>query len=195
MIIGITGGIGSGKSRVANFWSSFFDHPLLDLDILCRQILDKEQPGWLALHRRFGTRFFDQDDSLDRAAFRTAIFNDDSLRNEVNRLLQPLARSRMRKQCSRLEGGTILIEIPLLFEAGWQQDVDRIVVVYADTLTRSRRIMARDGVSEQHCCRVLGAQDPLEEKCMAADHVIDNSGPWVETWLQVMHLGQRYVER
>jgi len=195
MIIGITGGIGSGKSRVANSWASFFDHPLLDLDILCRQLLDKEQPGWLALHKRFGVRFFDQSGCLDRAAFRATIFDDDSLRDEVNLLLHPLARSCMRKRCRRLEGRTVLIEIPLLFEAGWQQDVDRIVVVYADTATRSNRIMARDGVSEQECLRALGAQDSLEEKAMAADHVLDNSGQWVETWLQIMHLGQLYVER
>ncbi len=195
MIVGITGGIGSGKSRVAGFWASFFDHPLLDLDILCRQLLDKEQPGWLALHKRFGHRFLDRNGCLDRGAFRSAIFADDSLRNEVNLLLHPLARSCMRKQCRQFENGTVLLEIPLLFEAGWQSDVDRIVVVYADTLTRSNRIMARDGVSAQECRCALDAQDSLEEKAMAADHVLDNSGPWVETWLQIMHLGRLYVGR
>ncbi len=195
MIIGITGGIGAGKSRVANFWASFFDHPLLDLDVLCRQLLDQEQPGWLALHKRFGCRFFDQGGNLDRVAFRTAIFNDDSLRNEVNLLLHPLARSCMHGRCRQLAESTILIEIPLLFEAQWQQDVDRIVVVYADSVTRSRRITARDCVSEQECARALEAQDSLDEKAMAADHVLDNSGPWVETWLQIMHLGKLYVRK
>ncbi len=193
MIIGITGGIGAGKSRVANFWASFFEHPLVDLDMLCRQLLDQEQPGWQVLYKRFGSRFFDQSGNLDRTAFRTAIFEDESLRDEVNLLLHPLARSCMRDRCRQLTEPTILIEIPLLFEAQWQQDVDRIVVVYADALTRSCRIMARDGVSARECACAFDAQDSLKEKAMAADHVLDNSGPWVETWLQIMHLGKLYA--
>ena len=188
MIIGITGGIGSGKSRVANFWATFFELPLIDLDILCRQLLQKEHAGWLALQKRFGQRFFAQDGGLDKAVFRSAIFADNALRNEVNLLLHPLARSCMRDQCRQLRRSIILIEIPLLFEAGWQHDVDRIVVIYADRSIRSDRIMVRDGVSVEECFRALSAQDSLKDKAMAADHVLDNSGPWVETCLQMWEM-------
>lgn len=193
MIIGITGGIGSGKSRVARFWSSFFELPLLDLDAICRQLMEKEQPGWLALQKLFGNRFFAGAGNLDRVALRTAIFKNDSLRDEVNLVLHPLARSSMRSQIRQCNCDVILVEIPLLFEAGWQQDVDRIVVVYADRSIRASRIMARDGVNEQECFSAIAAQGSVTEKAMAADYVLDNSGAWVETCLQILHLGSVFV--
>jgi len=193
MIIGITGSIGSGKSRVARFWSTFFELPLLDLDCLCRQLLEQGEPGWLALQARFGHRFFARDGSLDRVGLRGAIFQDDALRHTVDATLHPVVRTSMHKRFALWKTTTALVEIPLLFEAGWQQDVDRIVVVTADRAERSRRIMARDGVGVEESVRALSAQEPLEDKVLAADHVIENGGWWVETCLQVLHLGRLYV--
>lgn len=193
MIIGITGGIGSGKSRVVQLWSFFFDLPLLDLDDICRQLLKKEHPGWLGLRKWFGNRFFDQDGNLDRAAFRQAIFTDNVLRNEVDSLLHPLAKSCMRDQCRQMSASIILVEIPLLFEAEWQQEIDRVVVVFADQATRCARIVARDGVSWKESAQAIGSQAPLGEKAMVADHVIENNGAWPDTSLQVLHLGRLYA--
>ncbi len=194
MIIGITGGIGSGKSKVAACWSFFFKLQLLDLDDLCRQLLKKGHPGWLAIERVFGRRFFLESGELDRIAFRNALFGDRLLRKEVDSLLHPLARASMHNAVKQGVDSVILAEIPLLFEAGWEQDVHAVVVVYADQDTRCQRIMDRDGVSVNKGRRAIAAQASLEEKVMAADHVIENSGAWARTSLQIIRLGHMYEQ-
>lgn len=194
MIIGITGGIGSGKSRVAGFWSTFFGHPLVDLDAICRDLLVRGRPGWQALRAQFNDRFFEESGTLDRSAFRKAIFADNILRKAVDDILHPLAKLSMNEQCRQGSGEIYLVEIPLLYEAGWQQDVDRVVVVVADEATRRARIIARDSVSEQESVQALRAQSPLAQKALVADHVIENNGAWAATCLQVLHLGRLYAE-
>ncbi|HHD62857.1 MAG TPA: dephospho-CoA kinase [Desulfobulbaceae bacterium] len=193
MIIGITGGIGSGKSRVANYWSRVFDLSLINLDTICRQLLTKGQPGWLALKKQFGSRFFQLGNHLDRPAFRQALFCEESLRNTVDNLLHPLAKSCMKKELQRYADTVVLVEIPLLFEAGWQQEVDKIVVVFADRETRCARLMVRDGVTRKEAYQALRIQLFFEEKIMAADNVVDNSGFWSDTCLQILHLGRLYI--
>lgn len=192
MIIAVTGGIGSGKSRVSRLWSKSFHLPLLDVDQICRQLLQKKEPGWQALQKHFGDRFFSKQHQLDRKAFRRILFHDSCVRKEVNAILHPLAKARMLALCSQTRSDSILIEIPLLFEAGWNKNVDRIVLVYADTATRLSRVMHRDGVSEHEGLLTISSQDVLEEKAMKSDHVIENSGPWWNTALQVYHLGSLY---
>jgi len=194
MIIGITGGIGSGKSRVTAFWATFFGHSLLDLDAICRELLLQGHPGWHALRAQLGNRFFAKNGNLDRVAFRKAIFADNILREAVDDVLHPLAKLRMKEQCRLSRGEIYLVEIPLLYEAEWQQDLDRIVVVVADQETRLARIIARDNVSKQESLQALRAQRPLIQKALVADHVIENHGAWAATCLQVLHLGRMYAE-
>ena len=190
--IGITGGIGSGKSRVAAYWAARFDLPLINLDHLCRELLDQGQPGWQALADRFGDIFFCSDGSLDRSALRKALFSHPSLRREVDGLLHPLARRRMHHQVGQTGGEVVLIEIPLLFEVGWELDVDRIVLVFACDTTRITRLVDRDSIGEQDAARALASQGNLAQKIFAADHVIDNQGVWQDTCLQVLHLARLY---
>jgi dephospho-CoA kinase len=195
MIIGITGGIGSGKSRVTAFWAAFFGHSLLDLDAICRELLLKGNPGWHALRAQLSNRFFEKNGNLDRVMFRKAIFADNLLRKVVDDVLHPLAKLRMKEQCPSSRGETYLVEIPLLYEAKWQQDLDRIVVVVADQETRLARIIARDNVSKQESIQALRAQMPLIQKALVADHVIENHGSWAATCLQILHLGRMYAEK
>jgi len=192
MIIGITGGIGSGKSRVAKYWSRVFDLSLIDLDLICRKLMVKEQPGWLTVKKHFGFRFFRSDDNLDRSAFRQALFCEENLRTKVDKLLHPLAKSCMKKELKRHEDSVILVEIPLLCEAGWHQEVDKIMVVFADQKKRCARLMVRDGLTEDEAYRAMRVQWFLEEKIMVADNVVDNSGFWGDTCLQILHLGRLY---
>jgi len=191
--IGITGGIGSGKSRVAAYWADKFDLSLINLDLLCQDLLQQNQPGWQALQQRFGDSFFHSDGSLDRPGLRNALFSRPDLRSEVDSLLHPLARQCMHDQIDQATGEVVLIEIPLLFEAGWQHDVDRIVLVYADEETRVRRLVNRDEIREAEAVRALSAQWDLSEKIFSAHHVVDNSGAWISTCLQILHLARLYA--
>jgi dephospho-CoA kinase len=193
MIIGITGGIGSGKSRVARYWSRVFALYLIDVDRLCRQLMNRGQPGWLALKKHCGSRFFKADGHLDRSAFRQALFCEEMLRTEVDNLLHPLAKTWMQKEFQQHAGAVLLVEIPLLFEAGWQREVDKIVVVFADQKTMCRRLMDRDGLAREEAHQAIRIQWFLEKKVMAADNVVDNSGFWGDTCLQILHLGRLYM--
>jgi len=195
MIIGITGGIGSGKSSVAHYWSRVFHLALIDVDLLCRRLMEREQPGWLALKKHCGSRFFIADGSLNRPAFRQALFCEETLRFEVDSLLHPLAKSWMRKELKQHAGAVLLVEIPLLFEAGWQREVDRIIIVFSDQETMCRRLMDRDGLAREEALQAMRSQWFLEKKIMAADNVIDNSGFWGDTCLQILHLGRLYMEK
>ena len=185
--IGITGGIGSGKSRVCSYLAKLCRLPVVDLDRICRQLLVTGEPGWLALKGIVEDHFFTASGELDRKAFRSALFADDRLRSRVDALLHPLARAEMAEQISGA-GSSVLVEIPLLFEAGWHDDVQRIVVVYADATVRCQRIVDRDHVSAEQARQAVFAQHSLVEKALQANHVIDNSCSWQDTCLQLRHL-------
>ena len=193
MLIGITGGICSGKSRVAAYWARCFQLELIDLDAICRELLAPGHPGWQALEEHHGHRFFTPEGLLDRQRFREELFSDQMLRNEIDAMLHPLARAQMHRQYRRAGKYPVLAEIPLLFEAGWEQEVDRIVVVYATGEIRCNRLVRRDKVSCRDAEQALSIQWPLRRKLLAADHGIDNSTSWFNTCLQVMHLGRLYL--
>ncbi len=121
-VIGITGGIGSGKSRVCTFLSEQYKFPLLNLDIICRDLLQPQKAGWQALRAFLPDAYFTQNNELDRQFFRRQLFTDSALRNQVDTVLHPLARQAMEQQVASLIAdagldGPILVEIPLLFEA------------------------------------------------------------------------------
>jgi dephospho-CoA kinase len=190
-VIGITGGIGSGKSRVCSFLSEEYKFPLLSLDIICRDLLQSQEAGWQALRTLLPDEYFTQNGELDRQHFRRQLFTDSALRSQVDTVLHPLARRKMKQQIASLiagRNGPILVEIPLLFEAGWQESVDLIIVVYADTAVRLQRIMQRDRVNEEQAKKAVAAQQCLREKAASADHVIDNSGPWEQTSSQAQQM-------
>ncbi len=191
-MIGITGGICSGKSSVASYWARCFQLELIDLDEICRELLTQEQPGWLAIKKHYGDRFFTSEGLLNRPNFRTALFSDQILRDDINSILHPLAGAYMKNQYHRAKKSVVLAEIPLLFEAGLEQDVDRIVVVYATGEIIGKRIISRDQVNRNEAEQAMSIQWPLRRKILAADHVVDNSFSWFNTCLQIMHLGQLY---
>lgn len=194
-LLGITGGIGSGKSSVSRLLASYCRTPLVDIDRCCRQLLERDQPGWLALRSAFGDTFFLQNGELDRVALRERIFRDADVRRQVDALLHPLAREIMRREVTGARDPLVLIDIPLLYEAGWQTDVDAVLVVYARRGAQCCRIMRRDGVSRRKAVRAIAAQMNLAEKAKLADFVIDNSGAWSVTREQVIALGNQLSER
>ncbi len=186
-VIGITGGIGSGKSRVCDFLKKYCQLSVINLDVICKELLMPDEPGWLALRNILSADFFNASGGLERKTFRNALFSDAGLRNRVDVVLHPLARLEMNKRVS-LRDGPVLAEIPLLFEAGWQDDVQVIIVVYANNPVQLQRIIQRDHVSEEQAGKSVSAQQCLAEKALLADHVIDNSGDWRNTCMQLKQL-------
>ncbi len=194
-LLGITGGIGSGKSSVSRLLASYCQAPLIDIDQCCRHLLASNQPGWSALKVGWGDTFFLPDGEVDRVGLRERIFLDDDVRRQVDALLHPLALEAMRLEISRWHGPLLLIEIPLLYEAGWQEEVDAVLVVHARRGAQCCRIMRRDGVSRRKATQAIAAQIDLGEKARQADFVIDNSGTWTVTRDRVIALGKNLSER
>lgn len=189
MLIGLTGGIGSGKSVVSRFWASYTGIKLIDIDQLCRELVEIDQPGWVALKDNLGGSFFQQDGQLDRVALRSAIFEDDALRHQVNQLIHPLALDLLKKQ-TLLVDGPVLVEVPLLFEAGWEGEFQSSVVVYADPINCCQRVSKRDAIASGDAAKAIHAQMDMWAKAMLADHVIDNRYGWLLTRMQVVHLAR-----
>jgi dephospho-CoA kinase len=194
-VLGITGGIGSGKSCVSRLLASYCLVPLIDVDQCCRHLLDINQPGWLVLRSEFGEALFLENGAVDRVAMRERIFNDAEFRLQVDALLHPLAREAMHEQLGLRQAPLILVEIPLLYEAGWQGEVDAVLVVFARRGAQCCRIMRRDGVSRRAAAKAIYAQISLKEKANRAEYVIDNSGTWASTRAQVVSLGDELSER
>ncbi len=186
--IAVTGGIGSGKSMVSGYLARHYDLPVIDVDLECKNLLLPGREGLQAIKTRFGNRFIAPGGYLDRIRLREALFADASLRREVDRLIHPLARRAVAGRLAELDAEQVIIDVPLLFEAGWRDDFHRVIVVFADRESRCRRIMERDRVSRRQAELAIEAQLPLSHKASLADHVIDNSFCRVFTRLQTDHL-------
>ncbi len=190
--VAVTGGIATGKSRVAACLAELGGAGRLDADAVCRELLHPGQPGWLALREGIGPAFFRPDGELDRPLLRERLFAEPALRARVDELLHPLARAAMHRQAEAwLLAGRyhrLVAEVPLLFEAGWQADYRQVVVVMAAPEVCIARLMQRDGVSRQAAVQSMAAQMPLAEKVRLADYVLDNSGDWEATRRQIGEL-------
>lgn len=196
MILGVTGGIGSGKSSVSRLLASYCLAPLVDMDHCCRNLLDQGQPGWQALHAAFGTGYERPDGAIDRPCLRAALFADAGLRQQVDSLLHPVALARMREEIARCGGAPlVLVEVPLLYEAGWQQHMDAVLVVYARRAVQFCRLVRRDHVSHKQARQALSAQMDLAAKARLADYVIANNGSWAETRWAAVRLGEVLEKR
>lgn len=195
-VVAITGGMGSGKSSVAAYLCEIGGARGLNADTVCRQLLEPGAVGWLAVRQAFGERFFLADQRIDRPLLRKVLFEDHEFRRKLNILLHPLVRNEItgciEKEILLLAQATsqvrFVVEVPLLYEAHWQNDFSQVVVAYADEKACLQRIMLRDRISEAEAEKAIGTQLPLSQKAILADHVIDNSGSWSETCLQIVHL-------
>lgn len=190
ILFGITGGLGSGKSTVSRFWARYMNLPLVDVDMICRKLLAKGEPGWQALRRALDAAYFTREGEIDRRRLRVALFSDSELRRRVNALIHPLAGQALELLAAVSEEPMMLVDVPLLFEANWQQRFHGTVVVYADPAVRCRRTAVRDGISPDEAARSMAAQMPLAVKALLADHVIDNSGCWPAARMEVAHLAR-----
>lgn len=193
MNIAVTGGLGSGKSTVSKVLANAISADLLDTDELCREQMRPGMPGFVRCCQVFGTRYLQSDGSLDRQLLRQAVFTDNQVKKDLEKILHPLVRQQVAACTAHCadHGRDLVVEVPLLFEVGWQNDFDVTVAVYvADELCR-QRVAARDGLTAVEIGRVLAAQMPIADKIAAAHFVIDNSGTMVSTIQQIAWLGKK----
>ncbi len=176
--VGLTGGIGSGKSRVAQAFAER-GVPVIDTDRIARDILAPGQPLLTAILHRFGTDLRQPDGHLDRRALRARIFADPAQRARLEALTHPAIAAAMEAQIRALPHTSpyVVLVIPLLLEAGWCDRVDRVLVVDCPEAVQAKRVAARDGIDEQTAWAMIRSQASRATRLQAADAVIENRGP------------------
>jgi len=192
--VGLTGGIASGKSTVADMFADL-GVPIVDTDVIAREVVAVGQPALEEIRAAFGSEVLTAEGSLDRAAMRKLVFGDDPARARLEAILHPRIRQQTDAQADAAGGVYQLIVVPLLVESPMRKDVDRVLVVDCDEARQIERLMQRDAESEEQARRILAAQASREERLAIADDVIANDGSPAETLEQVQALHRRYLER
>lgn len=192
-VVGLTGGIASGKTTVANLFHHEFGIELVDADVVARDVVEIGSEGLNALAQHFGSDILQSDGSLDRAALRARIFANDEEKQWVNNLLHPMIRSQMQQRLNASTSPYTLLVVPLLIENGLQNMADRVLVVDVEADTQIYRTMTRDGVPEQQVRSILKAQVDRDTRLMHADDVIDNNTDNAQLLPQVTQLHQKYL--
>jgi len=190
LVVGLTGGIASGKSTVSHLLAEH-QIPIIDADVLSRRVVEPGTAGLRKIVREFGPTVQQADGSLDRKRLGQIVFRDKEKRRKLERIIHPAVRRAMLWDVCRcwMKGDRVcVIDTPLLIEAGLWKWVGRIVVVYCSKELQLRRLIERDHMSEEDARSRLSAQLPLSEKLDYADYVLDNSGTIPELQRQVTSL-------
>ncbi|MGN7383242.1 dephospho-CoA kinase [Chlamydia abortus] len=190
MNIGLTGGIASGKSTVASILVER-GAVLVDADRIAREVV---LPGTELLEQvanRFGQAILNPDGSLNRKKLGEIVFADDAARKDLEGLLHPQIRLRMKQRMQEAEdtdpGRLVVVDVPLLYESGLQQMFEQVMVVYVPRSKQLERLMARDGITAAQAEQRLNAQMDIEKKRELADIVINNEGSLTDTIRQIDH--------
>ncbi|PCK20535.1 dephospho-CoA kinase [Bacillus pumilus] len=177
LVIGLTGGIASGKSTVSQMIK---EHGIrvVDADVIAKEAVSKGTPALQQIVQTFGEDVLLPNGELNRQQLGAIIFSDEEKRKQLNAIVHPEVRKEMLKR--RDEGVNqqetfVVLDIPLLFESQLESLVDRIIVVYTTPELQLSRLMHRNDLSEEEALNRIRAQQPLEEKCKKADHVIENT--------------------
>jgi len=189
-IIGLTGGIASGKSTVSALLHEK-GYTIIDADLAARMVVEVGQPAYLAIVEAFGKGILQENGQIDRAGLGAIIFNDQTKRNLLNGIVHPAVRSMMLSHKDEaVENGkqTIIMDIPLLFESDLTWMVDRTIVVTVEKDVQLSRLMKRNKMTEEEAASRISSQLPLREKVEKADAVIDNNGSVEDTLKQVEEL-------
>lgn len=194
-IVGITGGIASGKSLVSNYLAQL-GYPIVDADIVAREVVAPNSKGLKCISAAFGSRVITNDGQLDRKRLGAIVFADDHQLKKLNDIMQPLIRQKIIQELDELtkENHTIIFLVaPLLFEQAYQAMCDEIMVVAVNHEVQLDRLMQRDGLTKEQANERISKQWPLSRKLKLADLVIDNDKGPEQTQAQVMNWLKRTI--
>jgi dephospho-CoA kinase len=192
-VVGITGGIGSGKTTVTDLFAKYAIE-VIDADVIAREVVEPGTPALKAIIHKFGESALDQSGSLDRAKLRSLVFNDIEVKNWLNQLLHPAIRRQMLLQTQQAKSDYCLLSVPLLVENKLNEQVDRVVIVDVDEPTQLRRTLLRDKTNEKQIRTIMSAQATRQQRLEVANDVIDNNGGIDALFKQVFQLHQYYLQ-
>ncbi|NOI76340.1 dephospho-CoA kinase [Vibrio coralliilyticus] len=193
-VVGLTGGIASGKTTVANLFQSQFGIEIVDADVVAREVVEPGSEGLKAIEERWGSGILLHDGTLNRAKLREVIFANEEEKAWVNGLLHPMIREKMQADIAKVTSPYGLLVIPLMVENNLQSLADRVLVVDVDKQTQMQRTVERDGVPLEQVESILAAQASRTQRLAIADDVIKNNATNQELLPQITELHQKYLE-
>ncbi len=194
MVVGLTGGLASGKSLVAGELRRL-GAVVIDADEISREVTRPGMPAYRDIVERFGSEFLKEDGTIDRKRLGRYVFSHPEALSTLNSLTHPRILDEIERRIKGMERterrGIIVVDAPLLFEVGLHRRMDRVIVVYADEERQIERLIKRDHLTREEATRRIKTQMPLSEKIKRADFVIDNNGTEEETLLQTQEVFER----
>ena len=176
---GLTGSIATGKSSVCSIFEGL-EAPVIDADMLARDIVRPGEDGWLSVVQSFGDGILLPDGNIDREKLGRIIFSDKTARDKLDNCLHPLIIKKLLSDAEKLKksmGGSLIIaDVPLLIESGMHKYFDKIILVYSDRETQICRLIRRSNLTIEDAEKRVNSQMPIEEKRKFADFIIDNCG-------------------
>jgi dephospho-CoA kinase len=191
--IGLTGGIGCGKSAVADrFRRKGIE--VIDADEIAHSLAEPGEAGWKAIVRHFGENILDSEGRLNRAALRETVFNSPEQRQALEGILHPLVYQRIETELGRLNDSYCIVSVPLLLETGRAELFDRILVIDSPVELQYQRVRLRDRLDDSQIRRILDCQVSREDRRLAADDILLNDADWTSLDNQVEKLHNFYLE-
>lgn len=192
LIIGLTGGIGSGKSTVADLFLDL-GVPVIDADVIARELVEPGQPVLQRIVHAFGNEVLLPDGKLDRARLRTLVFSDAQQRQRLESIMHPSIRAALQKRAAAVTTSYCIVVIPLLLETGQTDLVSRTLVIDTSPATQISRTMKRSGLDRAAVESIMAAQWSRARRLAGADDVITNNGTLEDLRAQVEPLHRRYL--
>lgn len=182
MVLGLTGGIATGKSTVVDLFQQF-GFPIVDADKIARQVVEPETPGLQDIVQFFGTEILTATGSLNRKKLGAIIFADAQKRTKLNQLLSSYIQAAIMAEIEvkQAHSSLVVVDIPLLYEGGYETYMDQVAVVYIPESLQLVRLMARDQLTKKEALQRIHSQWPIEKKRELADVVFDNQGEQEQT--------------
>ncbi|MGD0336948.1 MAG: dephospho-CoA kinase [Candidatus Omnitrophota bacterium] len=187
IVLGITGAFGSGKSTVAAIFGSFHDK-VIDADRIAHRLVSPGQEAYKKIVRFFGLEILKKDRQINRDKLAEVVFKDRKLLCKLNAIMHPRIIRRIREGIKKTKQGFVIVDAPLLLEAGLKASVDKVIVVRAGIDKCVRRIKKRSGLNKQEILKRMHLQMPLRKKLRMADFIIDNNGSMQKARKQVENI-------
>jgi dephospho-CoA kinase len=184
LIVGLTGGVASGKTAVSKVLKEEGAY-IIDADQIARELVQPRKPAWKEIIRAFGHEILQEDGSIHRKKLARKVFADAKQRKLLNRILHPRIRKEMDRRAKEIGQGDpeaiVVIDAPLLVELGNHRQMDKLIVVTSTRTQQIERLKDRDGANREEALKIVSSQMPIEEKLKFADFVIRNEGSLEET--------------
>jgi len=193
LVVGLTGGIGSGKSAAADAFGEL-GATVVDTDAIAHELTAPGGAAIAEIARQFGKAFIDASGAMDRKRMRDLVFNDADEKQRLEALLHPMIRAESERRIAAATGPYVVLVVPLLVEsAGYRKRVGRVLMVDCPEALQLARVRQRSGLAEEEVKRIIAAQIQRERRLAAADDVIDNSGSIAALQQQVRQLHEKYL--